>query len=187
MRSDALVAFIPIGAPLSLVGGVGITFRSTIIDLLGSGVGTAPPSIIGNAALFGTDMGVGGKRPELNIGVGTAFTVNTAGTLLKIALQAAPDLGVGGNYQPGAWTDVVSQDNIAVANLTAGAIPFRSPWIPDMPPGLRPRYMSLLFSPMSATALPAGNFSAGTIAFALVTTTRDDQANRYAARNYSVS
>lgn len=187
MRSDALVAFIPIGAPLSLVGGVGITFRSNIIDLLGAGVGVPPPSIIGNATLFGTDLGVGGKRPELNISVGTAFVVNTAGTLLKIALQAAVDQGVGGNYQPGTWTDVVSQDNIAVANLTAGAIPFRSPWIPDMPPGLRPRYMSLLFSPMSVTALPAGSFLAGTIASALVTTVRDDQANKYAAKGYTVS
>lgn len=186
MRSDALVAFIPIGAPLSLVGGAGITIPSNIIDLLGAGVGVPPPSIIGNAALFGTDMGVGGKRPELNISVGTAF-VGAAGQLLKIALQAAPDTGVGGNYQPGAWVDVDSQDGLTAANLTAGAVPFRSPWIPTMPPGLRPRFMRLLFSPMTATALPSGSFSAGTIASALVTTVRDDQANRYASKNFSVS
>jgi hypothetical protein len=186
MRSDALVAFIPIGAPLSLVAGAGITVPSGIIDLLGVGVGLAPPSIIGNATLFGTDMGVGGKRPELNISVGTAF-VASGSTLLKIALQAAVDTGVGGGYQPGTWTDIVSQDSIAPSNLTAGAIPFRSPWIPDMPPGLRPRFMRLLFSPMTTTALPSGSFTAGTIASALITTVRDDQANKYAAKNFTVS
>lgn len=187
MRSDSLVAFIPIGAPLSLVAGAGVVIPSTnVIDLLGQGVGTAPTSIIGNAALFGTDLGVGGLRPELNVSVGTAFT-GAGGQLLKIALQAAPDSGLGGGYLPGTWVDVVSQDNIALANLTAGAIPFRSPWIPDMPPNLRPRYMRLLFSPMTSSALPSGNFTAGTIASALVTTVRDDQANKYAAKNYSVA
>jgi hypothetical protein len=188
MRSDALVAFIPLGAPLSLANlGAGIVANTNPLDLLGLGVGINPASanIIGNAALFGTDLGVGGKRPELNIGVGTAFAA-AAGTLLKIALQAAPDLGVGGNFQPGTWQDVVSQDNIAIANLTAGAIPFRCPWIPDMPPSLRPRFMRLQFSPMSATALPSGSFTAGTIAFALVTTVRDDQANKFASKNYAV-
>lgn len=188
MRSDALVSFIPLGAPLSLANlGAGIAVATNPLDLLGLGVGVAPSpsSIIGNATLFGTDLGVGGKRPELNIGVGVAFT-GLVTQFLKIALQAAADTGAGGNYQPGAWQDVVSQDNIAIANLFAGAIPFRCPWIPDMPPGLRPRFMRLLFSPMTATALPSGSFTAGTIAFALVTTVRDDQANKYASRNYVV-
>lgn len=188
MRSDALVAFVGIGAPLSLVAGANITIASNVIDLLGLGVGVNPAaaSIIGNAALFGTDLGVGGKRPELNISVGVAFT-GAAGQLLKIAMQFAPDLGIGGNFQPGTWQDIVSQDNIALANLTAGAIPFRAPWIPDMPPGLRPRFSRLLFSPMTASTLPSGSFTTGTIASALITTVRDDQSNRYAARNYSVS
>ena len=186
MRSDVLVSYIPIGAPLSIVAVAGIPVASNIIDLLGVGVGVAPPSIIGNATLFGTDLGVGGKRPELNISVGTAF-VAVGATLLKIALQFAPDTGAGGNYQPGTWQDIVSQDNIAIANLFAGAIPFRSPWIPDMPLSLRPRFSRLLFSPMTATALPSGSFSAGTIASALITTVRDDQANKFAAKNYSVS
>ncbi len=188
MRSDALVAFIPIGAPLSLANlGAGVTIATNPLDLLGLGVGINPTAanIIGNAVLFGTDLGVGGKRPELNISVGVAFT-GAVGQLLKIALQAAPDLGIGGNFQPGTWQDVVSQDNIALANLTAGAVPFRSPWIPDMPPGLRPRFMRLLFSPMTATALPSGSFTAGTIASALITTVRDDQANKFASKNFTV-
>jgi hypothetical protein len=188
MLTDSLLSFIPLGAPLSLVGGSGVTIPSTnIIDLLGAGVGVAPPSIIGTATVFGTDMGVGGLRPELQISVGTAFVAGVAGTLLKIALQGAPDPGAAGNYTPTTWTDIVSQDGITPANLTAGAVPFRCPWIPTMPPGLLPRFLRLLFSPMSATALPSGDFSAGTIASALVTTVRDDYAARYAAKNYTVA
>ena len=40
MRSDALVAFIPIGAPLSLANlGAGVTIATNPLDLLGLGVG----------------------------------------------------------------------------------------------------------------------------------------------------
>jgi hypothetical protein len=183
MLIDALLSFVPIGAPLSLVSAQNTTVASTnVIDLIGAGVGVAPPSIIGTATLFGTDMGVGGLRPELNISVGTAFVAG-GGTTLKIALQGAPDLGVGGGYLPGTYTDIVSQDGITAANLTAGAVPARFPWIPTMPPGLLPRYLRLLFT-LSNTGT---GFTAGTIASALVTTVRDDYAARYAAKNYKVS
>jgi hypothetical protein len=188
MRSDALVAFVPIGAPLSLVGAAGTAIASNVIDLMGVGVGIAPPNIIGVPNLiWGTDMGVGsGSRPELNVAIGTAVT-GAAGQLLKIALQAAPDQGVAGGFQPGTWQDVVSQDNIATANLTAGAVPFRSPFIPTMPPGLLPRFMRLLFSPMTATTLPSGSFTNGTVASAIVTLVRDDQANKFQQKNYTVA
>jgi len=186
MITDALVAFVPIGGNLSLVAGAGLTIRSGIIDLLGAGVGVAPPNIIGNAALFGEDAGVGGIRPELNITIGTGLT-GAAGQLLKVALQAAVDLGVGGNYQPGAWVDIASQDGITMANAVAGAVVARFPFLPTMPANLRPRFLSLLFSPMTATALPSGSFTTGTIASALVTMVRDDQANKFAAANYKVA
>lgn len=186
MLIDALLSFVPLGAPLSLVGAANQTFRSSVIDLLGNGVGQAPTSIIGNATVFGEDPGVGGLRPELMIGVGTAF-IGAAGQLLKIALQAAADQGAAGNYQPSTWTDVISQDAIALANLAANAVPFRAPWIPTMPPGLRPRFLSLLFSPMTAASLPSGNFTAGTIAYATVTTVRDDYAAKFQARNFTVA
>lgn len=187
MITDSLVAFVPIGGNLSLVGGAGIAIPSTnIVDLLGQGVGTAPANIIGTASVFGTDEGIGGKRPELNVTIGTAVTA-AAGTTLKVALQAAIDQGAAGNYQPGAWTDIVSQDNIALANLIAGAVILRSPFLPTMPPGLRPRYLRLLFSPQINNTTPSGNFTAGTIASALVTMVRDDQANKYAAKNFGVA
>lgn len=190
MIFDALVTFVGIGGNLSLVGGAGIPIASGIVDLLGNGVGQAPTSIIGNVTVFGTDEGVGGKRPELNITIGAALT-GAVGTTLKAALQAAIDTGVGGNYQPGTWTDIVSQDNIALANITggatAGSVIFRSPFLPTMPANLRPRYLRLLFSPQLAGATPAGLFTAGTISSALVTMVRDDQANKFAAANYTVA
>lgn len=190
MIFDALVSFIPIGSPLSVVGGSGATFRSGIIDLLGQGVGTAPQNIIGTGrAVFGTDLGVGSKRPELNITVGTGLT-GTVGTTLKVALQAAID---NGSYQPGTWIDIDSEDNIGLANATnapatAGSVIFRSPWIPTFPPGLMPRFLSLLFSPQYGTPqeTPNGSFTAGTIASALVTMVRDDYAAKYANKNFTV-
>lgn len=187
MIIDALVSFVPIGGNLSLVAGAGVTIPSqSIIDLLGQGVGTAPANIIGTRTTFGTDQGVGGKRPELNVVVGTAVTA-AAGTTLKAALQAAADQGAAGNYQPSTWKDVVSQDNIALADLVAGAVIFRTPFLPTMPPGLMPRYLRLLFSPSINNITPSGNFTAGTIASAVVTMARDDQANKYAGRNFAVA
>lgn len=187
MLTDALLAFVPLGGNLSLVGGAGVPIASpNIIDLLGVGVGQAPPSIIGSqTATFGEDPGVGTRRPELMISIGTAV-VAVGATLLKIALQAAADQGAAGGYQPSTWHDVVSQDNLSPTDLVANAVPFRVPWLPTMPPNLRPRFLRLLFSPMTATALPSGSFSAGTIASALVTTGRDDYAIKYAAKNFTV-
>lgn len=190
MIFDALVSFVPIGASLSLVGGAGVTFRSGIVDLLGSGVGTAPANIIGTRTVFGTDQGVGGKRPELNITVGTALA-GAVGTTLKVALQAAQDPGAASNYTPSTWIDIDSEDGIGLANVTngagAGAVIFRAPFIPTFPPGFMPRYLSLLFSPQLANATPSGLFTAGTILSALVTMVRDDQANKFAAKNYAVA
>ena len=187
MITDALVSFVSVGSPLSLVGANGQTFASNVLDLLGEGVGTAPQNIIGTRTVFGTDQGVGGLRPELNITIGTALVAGVAGTLLKAALQGAADQGAAGGYQPSTWTDIDSQDNISPANATAGAVIFRTPFIPTFPPGLMPRYLRLLFSPMTATALPSGDFSAGTILSALVTMVRDDQSNKFAAKNFAVA
>lgn len=188
MITDQLLNFVPIGGPLSLVGGAGVTIRSTVIDLLGQGVGTPPANIIGNVAIFGAPdaMGVGNQRPELNVTVGTALT-GAAGLTLKAALQAAPDLGVGGNYQPGAWVDLGSQDGITLAQGAANTVIMRLPWLPPFPFNLRPRYLSLLFSPVSnGGAVPSGNFTAGTISSALVVMSRDDYFIKNAAKNYSV-
>lgn len=184
MFTDALLNFVPINGNLSMVGADGVAIPSpNVIDLLGQGVGTAPAVIWGTPAVFGAPdaMGVGGARPELNVAVGTTFTTGNSATL-NVALQAAADSGAGGGYLPSTWNTLVETGAIAVAQLVAGTIIARFPWLPPFPANLRPRYLRLLFSPATST-----HFTAGTIASALVTPVRDDQFNKYAARNFAVS
>lgn len=181
MLIDSQVSFIPPGSSLSLVTGPGGTVPSTnTIDLLGQGVGTAPANIIGNATVFGTDMGIGGVRPQLEVLIGTAFTTSDAATL-NVAFQAAVDTGAGGGYQPGTWETLVETSFIAVAELTAGQILARFDFPPSFPANLSPRYLRLLFEVGTGT-----EFTAGTISAAIVTMVRDDQANKYAAKNFTV-
>jgi hypothetical protein len=182
MLLDALLAFVPLGAPLSLVGGAGISIPSTLtLDLLGQGVGTAPTNIIGTATTFGTDFGIGDDRALLECVVGAALTT-ADGCTLNVAMQAAPDQGAGGSYQPGAWQTLVETGPLTAAQCPANTRVARFDWPPAFPENLQPRYMRLLFQ------VPSGlNFTGGTIAWAIPTLTRDDQSNRYAAKNYSVS
>ena len=191
MITDALLAFVPIGGNLSLIGGAGISIRSNVIDLLGLGVGVAPTErIIGTPTTFGQAdaMGVGNQRPELNVTIGTSL-VAVNGALLNVALQAAADQGAAGNYQPSTWNTLGETGGISAANAVANTVVARLPWLPPFPANLKPRYLSLLFSPLPAVATPgtAANFSAGTIASALVVMSRDDQFNKYAAKNFSVA
>lgn len=174
MITDALNNFILPGANVPILG---IAVRSQVIDILGSGVGTAPANIIGNRTLFGSDMGIGGVKPEVEVLIGTAFA---GGTSLVVAFQAAPDTGVGGGYLPGTWTTLVETGVILTADLTAGQVLARFDFPPAFPANLNPRYLSLLFTPV-------GTFTAGTIAAAPVTMVRDDQANRYASSNFFVN
>lgn len=182
MRTDAQLAFIPIGSPLSLVAGAGVGVPSGVIDLLGQGAGTAPQNVIGNVILFGAPdaMGVGHLRPELNVTIGTAFTTGNSATL-NVALQAAADLGTP-TYQPSTWNTLIETGPIAVANLTANTVIARFPWVPPFPANLRPRYLRLNFAVAAAT-----NFTAGTIGSALVTIVRDDEFQKYGAKNFSVA
>lgn len=182
MITDAQLTIVPSSNPLSMVAGAGVSIRSPILDLLGVGVGVAPPSIIGTASVFGTDFGIGSRwRPEIEMAVGTAFTTGNSATL-NIALQLAADQGAGGAYQPSTWNTCFETGAIAVARLTAGAQLMRNPIQPAFPPGLQPRYLSLLFQIPSAT-----NFTAGTIAHSLFTWVRDDWNARYAAKNFTVA
>jgi hypothetical protein len=183
MITDALTSFLGLGANQSMVGAAGVNIQiGNVIDLLGIGVGVPPNSIIGNVTTFGSPdaAGVGGMRPELNVTVGTTFTTATAATL-DIALEGAPDLGAP-TYQPGTWSILGTSGAIAVANLTANTVVMRLPWLPPFPANLRPRYLRLLGIIPAAT-----DFTAGTIASALVTFVRDDQFQRYAANNFVAS
>lgn len=180
MIHDQLLDFVPIGTNLSLVALAGVNIASPVtIDILGSGVGTAPQNIIGNATIFGEDSGIGGIVPNINIVIGTTVTTSDACTL-NVAFQGAPDLGVGGGYQPGTWQTFNETGPMTAAQLLAGTV-IRLDWFPAFPPNEQPRYLRLLFQ-VPATLL----FTAGTIASAITTMVRDDQANRYAAANYRV-
>jgi hypothetical protein len=185
MITDALLNFVPIGGNLSLIAGAGVSVPSiNTIDLLGAGVGVAPSDrIIGNATVFGAPDagGVGGMRPELVVNVGTAF-VTANGATLNVALQGAADTGAAGGYLPSTWQTLIETGALTAAQLTALQTIARFPWVPPFPANLRPRFLRLLFQVPAAT-----NFTAGTIANALVTTVRDDQFNRYAAKNYTVA
>ena len=132
MRSDALIAFVPIGAPLSLVSGNNVAVQSNVIDLLGQGVGQAPANIIGNATVFGQDPGIGQFRPEIDAAVGTALAGSTS---INMQLQYAVDSGVGGGYQPGTWNTIAETGAIAIANLTANTVFGRLPFLPAFPAG----------------------------------------------------
>lgn len=174
MIIDELLTFVPKQAPLSLVLGAGVPASSNVLDLLGVGVGQAPPSIIGNVSVFGADYGIGGRLPEIDTAVGTAFTTANAATL-TVSLQGAPDTGAGGNYQPGTWTTIVESGQLTAAQLLTQTVIARFPILPSMQP--LPRYLRLLFQ------VPAGtNFTAGTIAFSVITYVRDDI--RYGANNF---
>ena len=173
MLLDSSVAFVPLGAPLSVVGATGLTFYSGVIDLLGAGVGVAPPNIIGRATVFGTDFGIGEGKPLIDCAIGTALVTGDAATLTVI-MQGAPDSGTP-TYQPGTWQTLVQSPAITAAQGVANAIIARFDWPPVFPTGANIRYMRLGF------ATPTGTqFSAGTIAYAIPVLARDDISQIYA-------
>jgi hypothetical protein len=175
MFNDALANFVPLGSNLPILG---VPVPSNVYDALGNGVGTAPQNIIGNRTLFGTDLGIGQPRPQIQVNTNVAFATS-AGALLSIAFQGAPDTGVGGGYQPGAWTSILNQDGLTIAELAALSIVFREDWPAALPANLNARYYRLLFTPSAA-------YTAGSIGSALVTMGRDDQANKFATKNFTV-
>jgi len=182
MITDALLSFVPIGSPLSLVAAAGVNIPSlNIIDLSGAGFGVTPPSIWGTTNSFGQADAMGvGERPELAIAIGTALTTANSATL-NAALQAAAD---NGSNQPGTWQTIGESGAQTVANLIANTVFCRLPWLPPFPAGLRPRFLRLLFQVPSAT-----NFTAGTISSALVVPPggRDDTFAKFQPKNYVVS
>lgn len=168
MITDALVSFGTV-TPTTAAD-----YPSAVIDLLGSGVGTAPPSIIGNATLFGEDVGIGSWRAQTEVLVTAAFV---GGTSVQVKFQAAPDVAV--THVPTTWTTLVETPAILTASLTLGQVLARFDYPPAFPANLNPRYLRLLFTTL-------GTFSAGTV-LAPTTMFRDDQANKQAAANFVVA
>lgn len=174
MITDALVNFFPSGANIPITS---VAVRSNLYDILGLGVGVTAAAgsvIIGNASVFGSDMGIGGIKPLVECSVGTAF----AGTgTLTVAFQGAVDDGTG---NPGAWQTFMQSPACTIAQLAANTFFARFDFPPEYPDGFNPRFLSLLFT-------PSGTFTAGTVAFSQVTMGRPDLANKFAAANYRVA
>jgi len=186
MRTDALLAFIPPQAPLSLVAGAGVSVASTIIDVLGLGVGVAPTNVIIGQSVynnqFAADLGIGDDRLLLDCVIGVALATSNSATL-NLAFQGAPDTGLTGGYLPGTWQTLVETGTLTAAQCPAGARIARFDWPPSFPEtSPPPRFVRLLAQIPAST-----NFTAGTIAFALPTSARDDWGLKYAARNYKVA
>ena len=180
MELDALLQFVPFGAPLSLANlAAGAAVASNIIDLTGAGVGVAPPNFFGTRSVFGQDLGIGRQKAQLLCTTGTAFTTGSGATL-NIALQAAVDQGAGGGYQPGTWNTLVETGYMTAANLGALKTVARFDLPPAFPFGVLPRYLRLLFTTLTGTT-----FTAGTIAFAMPTTARDDV--NFGAKNFAAT
>jgi len=181
MITDSKENFVAPGSPLSIVAAAGVDIPSPgIIDFLGDGPGTPVTNHFGTSTLPGQAdaQGVGGVRPELVVAIGTAATAGTSTPTLNVQLQGAPD---DGSNNPGTWQTLGESGEFTVAQLVAGQVIARLPWLPPFPVNLRPRFLRLNF------AVPAGTaFGAGTIAYATVTTVRDDPFQMQAARAYSM-
>lgn len=181
MQTDALTNFVQPGAvPVTAVGPAGAIVQiGQTLDLLGPGVGVAPPGVIGNTTLWGHDPGIGRVKPEIQITVGTAFATGNAATG-EFVIQYAPDTGAAGGYQPGTWEDAETTGFKAVGVFSANQV-VRMDLPPTPPSTPTPRFTRLIMRPA-----PATNFSAGTVSFAGLTMVRDDQANKQAPSNYVV-
>lgn len=181
MITDAREQFVSPNTPLSLVAAAGVDVPSSqVVDLLGGGEGTLVTNYYGTSTLPGQAdaHGVGKVRPELVVAIGTALVAGTSTPTVNVQLQGAPDNGSG---SAGTWQTLGESGPITVAQGTAGRVIARLPYLPPFPTNLRPRFLRLNFE------IPAGTaFSAGTIAYATVTTTRDDAFNLQAARAYTV-
>lgn len=119
----------------------------------------AAPLTIGNASVFGEDLGVGPHRLEFLAAIGAAFTV---GTSLNIAIQGAVDAASGtypANLSGLTWQTYGETGAVPVASLTVNGIIRLPDWPHRQIADALPRFISLLFTPV-------GTFSTGTIAFA---------------------
>ena len=179
MLTDSLLNLVAPATPLSLVLGAGVGAASAVIDTMGNGVGTAPQNIWGNAAVIGADFGIGDNRLLIESLVGTAFATGTAATL-NVQFQGAPDTGVGGGYAAGAWQTYSETGQLTAAQLTSGYA-IRMDYPAAVLANARPRFIRPFYIVLAATT-----FTAGTIAAAVMSGSRDDQNNRFMPSNFLV-
>ena len=177
MIHDSTHLFVPTSGQSLIVGAS--TPSTNIVDLAGVGSGVAPNAIFGNASVFGADMGVGDGPMNMKawMVVGTAFVTANSATL-NAALQGAID---NGSNAPGAWQTYGETGALTAAQLVANT-PFDLSLARAFPQGTLPRFLRLLWQ------LPAGtSFTAGTIAWASLISTRDSYIARYYPSGFTVA
>lgn len=186
MQVDSQLCFVePGAAPASLVAAAGALVPiGGVLDLLGVGVGVAPPGVIGNPfnGFYGVDPGPGEHKPTLSARIGTALASATNTAAFEFVLQVASDTGAGGGYQPGAWEDWVTAGLQAV-----GAYPASSKIRIDLAPAPNstpsPRFIRFVMRPLAGDDL-----TAGTVSFAGFVMADDDLTNVIQApSNYVVA
>jgi hypothetical protein len=154
-----------------------VTAPSTgVIDFAGVGVGNAPPNSFGiSNAVFGEDVGIGDgvSPPKICVILGTAFTAGGAGTM-QVQVQESVDSGAPG-YTPAAWQTIMETDTLSLAQLAAGAQIVDYTIAPRAPGQAFPRFLRLNY------VVATGPMTAGTIAFAGVTTGNDNAPSYPAA------
>lgn len=183
MISDALLNLVPPNSPLSLANlAAGAAVTSQTIDLLGSGVGTAPQVIIGTRTVYGQSIGNDWLKPCVVIYIGTAFATSSTSSL-NIQFQGSVDSGASGGpaYSPNAWQTYSETGPILATNLAAGRQIIMD--VPrNFPPEALPRFLQLNFQTLAATT-----FTAGTIASATMTMVPPENVSKFAAKNYVVA
>lgn len=164
MQTDSNMLFVG-GTTSGALAVTSSAVRSTGILDLATGLqntGTtysAAPLTIGNATVFGEDLGAGPWRFNGIASIGTTFV---GGTSLNIAWQGAADNSGGtypANFSGLSWF-TYGETGVVLTGALAAGVPIK---LPDWPfrqiSAPMPRFISLLFT-------PAGTFTAGAVAFA---------------------
>lgn len=139
---------------------------TTVVDITGAGVGTAPSMINGPGAAntaVGVDIGQGDGMaiPYVYVTVKTAF-VSAGGALMTVTLQAAPD---NGSYSEGTYTTLYTSVAFTAAQLAAGqTLMFQVPprALTGQPGEALPRFYRLSYT-VSSSTFSAGAVNAGIV------------------------
>jgi|SRR5579864_1917089 len=156
---------------------------TNVIDLTGAGVGSAPLNRIGNASVFGEDLGIGDgvNIPRVGVWITSSF-VSAGGATMQVQFQGSIDSG---SNTAAGYTTYIETDALTVAQLTLtttapeyGKIGFAWPHRAIL--AAMPRFIRLNYVVGTST------FSAGAVAAAIVLA-RDDWAAAAYAANYIVA
>ena len=156
---------------------------TNIVDLTGAGSGNAPLNRIGNASVFGQDLGIGDGPASLHIDVWiTTSFVSAGGATMQVQFQGAID---NGSNAPSTYTTYTETDALTVAQLTRSlVIPeanvIRLWWPHRAIQAAMPRFIRLNYVVATST------FSAGAVAAGLVMQQDEWAAGLYPA-NYVVA